>query len=95
MTEWFNRQAGDVSSIGKDDPTMVLIGDQTPDWVRLPQELGGAQLRVLDTARLECPMCEDGAPVLHLRCSDRYCVAECTKHGFVWYRLHDLPSTRL
>lgn len=89
MTEWFNRQAGDVSSIGKDDPTMVLIGDQTPDWVRLPDELGGDKLRVLAVNRLECPMCQDGAPIKHLACESGYGVAECHRHGFVWYRMRE------
>lgn len=86
MTEWFNRQAGAGSSIGMDDPTMVLIGDQTPDWVRLPPELGSETLKVTDAFRSECPMCKEGPLVTHLVCERGYGVAECAKHGFIWYR---------
>ena len=87
MTEWFNRRTGDPVSVGLDeDQAMVLIGDQTPDWVRLPPELGSTTLKVLGKFRSECPMCEDGAPVKHLQCADGYGVAECKSHGFVWYR---------
>lgn len=87
MTEWFSKKQGDGVSVSIDDPSMVLIGDQTPDWVRLPDELGGATLRVLDSIRAECPMCEDGVPTRHLHCHDHFGVAECERHGFVWYRM--------
>lgn len=86
MTEWFQRKAGDEFSIHHEDESVVLIGDQTPDWVKLPPELGGATLRIASSFRMECPMCEDGAPVRHFACSDGYGVAECSRHGFVWYR---------
>lgn len=87
MTDWFDRKAGDNFSTHQEEEGLVLLGDQTPDWVRLPPELGSRQLRVTGTRYHECLMCQDGAPVLHLFCQDDYGVAECSRHGFVWYRL--------
>lgn len=85
MTEWFNRAPGGAS-VSEDDPSMLLVGDQTPDWVRLPPELGSAQLRVLGAFFDPCPRCK-GAPVKHLACEQRYGVAECSTCSFVWYRV--------
>jgi hypothetical protein len=84
MTEWFNKTAGDDFSVREEDEGMVLLGDQTPDWVCTPPELGSQRMRVIADASLECPMCQDGAPVKHLIC-ERVAVAECHRHGFVWY----------
>lgn len=87
MTEWFDRKAGDNFSCHHEDDGLLLVGDQKPDWVRLPPELGGRPLAVTGTCQHECLICQDGAPVLHIFCADDYGVAECFRHGFVWYRL--------
>jgi hypothetical protein len=84
MTHWFNRRPGDVVAEGVDDPTMSLVGDVVPDWVRLPPELGSAQIKVTGAFRAPCPMCR-GGEVRHLE-AEAFRVAECSTHGFVWYR---------
>jgi len=84
-TEWFVRQPGDLVSPSVDDPKMAIVGCDVPDWVRLPPELDGAQLRVLGHHEASCPKCSAGN-VTHLELQDRYGVAECTGCGFVWYR---------
>lgn len=84
MTEWFDKRVGGVS-VSKEDPSMLLVGDQTPDWVRLPPELGGERLRVLGAFNDRCPKCRGGGAVRHLACQDGYGVAECPTCEFVWY----------
>lgn len=86
MIEWFDRKPGSNVTQGSEDPTMLLIGDGPPDWVRLPPELGGARVRVLGSHTAPCPMCEGDAPVRHLELGNDLFVAECAFHGFAWYR---------
>jgi len=85
-TMWFNREAGSTVAQGTDEPETLLVGDGAPDWVRLPPELGGGQERVLGSHPAPCPMCKGDAPVRHLELAGDLGVAECVKHGFVWYR---------
>lgn len=85
-TEWFERRPGDLASQGTDDPSLVLVGDGVPDWVRLPAELGGGQVKVLGHHTAPCPMCKSQHPVRHLRLKRGYGVAECGRCGFVWYQ---------
>ena len=96
MTEWFDR---DKDSIGKPlhvaqgsekygDPTELLMAsaDAMPDWVKLPDEIGGQTLKPVRQFGQECPMCANGKLVRHMECTEGYYVAECPRHGFVWYR---------
>jgi hypothetical protein len=85
-TEWFNRRPGDVAAIGRDDPTMLLLGGDVPDWVKVPPEAGGGTAKVLASFKAPCPMCKEGGDVRHLKLEGNLGVAECTEHGFVWYR---------
>lgn len=85
-TAWFNKKPGSEVHESIEDDTMLLLGDATPDWVRLPAELGGAQVRVLGAHAASCPLCRNDQPVRHLRVEDELGVAECREHGFVWYR---------
>ena len=85
-TEWFEKQAGDKALALANDEGVVLIGDLTPDWVRLPDVLGGGRVRVVSAHGAPCPMCGDAHPVQHLRVEGGLGVAECGAHGFVWYR---------
>lgn len=85
-TAWFEKQAGSEVHTSTEDETMLLLGDVTPDWVRLPAELGGARVRVLGAHAASCPMCRNDRPVRHLHVEDGLGVAECREHGFVWYR---------
>lgn len=55
MTHWFNKQAGEPMVKSQDDPTMFLVGDQIPDWVRLPVPHGGTRHRVASAVYGPCP----------------------------------------
>jgi len=66
-----------------DGSCALLIG--TPDYIRLPPELGGRSEDVLGVRGDLCPKC-GCAPAMHYRL-ETLCVAECDdKCGFVWYR---------
>lgn len=84
--EWFQRRAGEHVAEGTSDPSMTLIGSGTPEWVRLPEELGGTTLRVEKSFVAACPAAEVCADCRHLHLANRYGVAECLSHGFLWYR---------
>jgi hypothetical protein len=85
-TEWFEKIAGSDAALSTDDPHMLLIGDGVPDWVRLPPELGGQQVRVTHARMHTCP--RGNHTVRHLKLDhDNLGVAECQAHGgFLWYR---------
>lgn len=93
MTEWFERRAGELGSIEvdppPDGPVMVMFGNDVPDWVNTPPELGPVRsLRVLGHGAAPCPKCRGTHEVRHLDLQDGLCVAECEHNcGFVWYRL--------
>ena len=86
----------------------VLIGDNelmfgvdVPDWVRLPVQLGGAEVKVLSAFAAPCPKCVDqgtapvsggGVHVRHLRLEGGIHVAECVIHKFMWYTLKPTPT---
>lgn len=71
MTDWFDRKAGAMVSIGSEDigdPTTLLIHEPgaMPDWVRTPPELAehiglppGEQkkLKCLRAFAAPCPLC--------------------------------------
>ena len=91
MTEWFKRRPGDglVKEAG-DGSFIAIIGDQTPDWVRTPPEMGGRNLAVISKSKAACPMCKDPRLVTHLSCAagqgfKPLTVSECENCGFVWY----------
>ena len=86
MTMRFERTPGDFISPSVEERVYFLVGDDPPDWVRLPPPLGRRQLKVLSHHKAECPQCHTGV-VRHLMLEDSYGVAECTGcGGFVWYR---------
>ena len=64
------------------DGGMVVVG--VPDWVRLPPQLGGHQVRVIGAGQGPCPSC--GAPVAHLDLEGNLGVAHCECAGYQWYR---------
>lgn len=84
MTTWFQKRAGSEVHEGIDDESMTLLGDCTPNWVRLPPELGGHQVPVLGEKVAPCPRCK--GHVRHLLIGDNLGVAECSRDGFLWYR---------
>ena len=88
-TMWFERTPGSPVAQGTTDPTSLIITDDTPDWVRLPAELGGAKMRVEKAVIAPCPSCppfEGEKLVRHLFLEgSKLAVAECSEHGFQWY----------
>lgn len=59
-TIWWTGRAGDLSGglgarVVDEDAGLVLFGNQTPDRVRLPRDLGGTVARVLSVERVACP----------------------------------------
>ena len=85
MVRWYDRQAGSQAAQSQDDPGEMMLGSPTPDWVRLPQELGGAPARVIDRVVRPCPACRDHN-VRHYKLDAVVDVAECKTRGFLWYR---------
>ena len=87
MPEWFDRQAGSPVAKSKDDPTMLMVSlEDKPDWIGVPEEIGGGQYRCEEVFAGRC-LCGDDHNVKHytLLGSD-FQVAECKVKGFLWYR---------
>lgn len=82
MTDWFTKTPGNPV----EEDGMVLVNTAPPDWVRLPPDLGGRQVRVVGSYQAPCPKCQAAADVPHLETEGGICVAECEACGFVWYR---------
>lgn len=101
MTDWFTKAPGDMlaqaaSEDGRSMALLYLPRGEPVDWVRLPRELGGNQVRVHGTRDLPCPRCEGDVSVVHYILEGPIHVAECPTHGFLWYRgkvLHDPADT--
>jgi hypothetical protein len=72
-----------VGTLERDGFVFVASRDLVPDYVRLPEQLGGAQERVTRAVEGRCPLCD--REVRHLLCQTAS-VAECAACGFVWYR---------
>jgi hypothetical protein len=85
MTIWFERTPGSVVHMGKTDPSTLLLGDTVPDWVQVPDELGGSQVKVLRAEAGSCPGCDSAHVVRHLVLDSPLGVAECRDRGFLWY----------
>ena len=77
---WGNREAGHVGAINENE---MLLYEGTPDYVRLPPELGSRQMKVISAFIAKCPQCH--YMVRHLELGDNIYVAECVIHKFVWY----------
>jgi hypothetical protein len=84
---WFNKEPGQPPMAEElDGSVATLLGDDTPDWVRLPGQLGGFQTRVIAAGVGPC-VCGQDHQVKHLGLEhDDICVAECPTRGFLWYR---------
>lgn len=86
-TMWFEKKPGESVAQGIDEPEALLIGAEKPDWVRLPPNLGGAQVRVTGSFNGPCVSCKDKHTVRHLTLEGGISVAECGSRGFLWYRV--------
>jgi hypothetical protein len=87
--EWFDKSPGDGNMLSKptgDGDHMLLIQDShVGNLVRLPPELGGMQLRVLEEFTAPCPAGpRTGEPCTHLKLENGYYVAELDQ--FYWYK---------
>jgi Zn ribbon nucleic-acid-binding protein len=90
MTEWFAvtiDRTGLYTSVH--DEGLMLLGVQTPDWIKVPEQVpehGGRRLRVIGSHIDICPQCRQQR-VLHLNLDAGFGVAECAAAcGFVFYR---------
>ena len=74
---------------GTDDVEVMFPADVAPDYVRLPEKLGGSRERVLETRRNARCACGKHYSTLHvvdvLVEERRLCVSECPEHGFMWH----------
>lgn len=86
MIERFTKRAGDGTAQSVEDPSMSLVGDATPDEVRMPPDLGGGVARVTHAFTEACPVCRSRHPIKHLALDGGVFVAECSLRGFLWYR---------
>jgi len=85
-TMWFDRKPGSKVAKGTTDPNSIMLGADVPDWVRLPDELGGGRMRVAKALTMSCPKCGSDHKVRHLFLQgSNIAVAECGAHGFLWY----------
>jgi hypothetical protein len=90
-TEWFDRQVGSSVATSKEDPTMLMVSSDTPDWIGVPDEIGGGRFRCGGAFIGPCPCrAEHGVKHLVLEGTDLR-VAECLDKGFLWYRM---PTTK-
>ena len=89
MTEWFDREAGSPVAQSQTDPSMLLVsgGREKPDWIGIPDEIGGGRVRCAAMEIRPCICGEDHVvPHFVLEGKDLR-VAECPSGGFLWYRL--------
>lgn len=89
MVEWFNKQPGQEMLQGRDDPTMLLVGVDKPDWINVPPETGyGGQYACLEIIVAPCPL--HGEPCRHYILDGPVHCAECVSTGqFLWYKRKD------
>ncbi len=73
MIEWFNKRPGMPMAKQIGTSTMSVLGDQRPDWIRLPPELGGERVKVLSAFVDLCPCGDHQAPWFLLDQCLRYC----------------------
>ncbi len=76
----------------EDGAAEIFILNDAPDWVRLPSELGGARVRVLDSSLDPCP-CQMAHSTVrhtldHLHRGKTVFVSECEYEGFLWHTMN-------
>jgi hypothetical protein len=72
----------------EDEPEATLMYDGVPDWVTLPEPLGGGRANVVGSTHEPCPCGQHDALVLLLdaKHGDKQLrVAECAARGFLWH----------
>lgn len=82
----FKKTAGNPDLEGIDDPSMTLQGEVVPEWIRLPDSLGGTRCPVLGQSKVNCP-CGGNHIATEYSLGDSLFVAECpTARSFLWYK---------
>jgi hypothetical protein len=86
--ERFTREAGAVYGQSVEDPDMYVLGNPVPEWVYVPEDLGGCRLAVTGHREITCPCGQHRTRELQLGAHEggTLCVAECEGQGFLWYR---------
>lgn len=90
--EKFEKRAGSGTLQSTEDPAMQIVGDVIPEWVTVPDALGGGRRTVQGHKRKPC-ICElsgcdcGGHEAIVLDLGDNMFVAECEHKGFLWFRL--------
>lgn len=85
--ERFEKRPGSDVLQGIDNPTMLLVGDATPDTVTLPEALGGGVSPCLGATDGPC-VCGVDHDARHYILRDGLRVAECARRNqFLWYRI--------
>lgn len=84
---WFGKkEAGSQISIGGEGGNELLLGTGVPDWVDIPQELGGGRVRVLGHFTASC-LLDASHTATHIQLPGEIQVAECAVcRQFLWYK---------
>jgi hypothetical protein len=87
MTAWVEKSPGQNAAVIDEDSGLgdsaVLVGLDRLDWIRLPEKLGGMQVRVLSREQTLCPF-HKNHDCAHYHLDSGFSVAECDQ--FYWYR---------
>jgi hypothetical protein len=88
-TLWMDRKVGEPRvTEAPGGGYVTVIG--APDWVRLPDALGGKKVKVLGQLIGVC-VCGDDHNVTHFELEGEVGVAECERIGFAWYMKEKKP----
>ena len=75
-------EPGQLPIFKSDDGKIMAIGCK-PQWIKLPQELGGTKSNIIDSFVAKVCKCgKHSANVMILDCN--YMVVECTTNGYMW-----------
>ncbi len=88
MTEWTDREPGQVASPLRDDPSVLVLGSWVDicDEVTAPDELGGGHRRTVARGYQMCPCCE--TVQAHIHVDGGLGIVECKSSlQFYWYRV--------
>ena len=81
--DMFTKRPGEFPTL--DNENAFLVGDPTPEVIKLPPELGGQTVKVDARGHAKCPVHDHD--VVTYRLANGIYVAECDK--FYWYRRDD------
>lgn len=86
MTRWYDKVPGSPVMVSRDDDREALISLDPPDWVRLPEDLGGQVRAVLAVALRRCVAAGHEHEAVHYALRGGVHCCECCVDGrFYWY----------